>query len=104
MILSLQWNDTAPLLYWYNIVHASVVFLYSSLKFINLYCRCYVFLWQTSLQNFLKFFNLFFLLGVKFALPNSDRNKLICYGCCYSDMQLYMILFLKKEKQKKHQC
>lgn len=47
---------TAPLLYWYNIVHASVVFLYSSLKFINLYCRCYVFLWQNSLQNFFKVF------------------------------------------------
>lgn len=47
---------TAPLLYWYNIVHASVVFLYSSLKFINLYCRCYVFLWQNSLQKFFKVF------------------------------------------------
>lgn len=57
---------TAPLLYWYNIVHASVVFLYSSLKFINLYCRCYVFLWQTSLQKFFKvFFNLFFSFGGK---------------------------------------
>lgn len=45
-------------------------------------------------KNFLKFFLIyFFLLGVKFALPNSYRNKLICYGCCYSDMQLYMILF-----------
>lgn len=41
---------TPPLLYWYNIVHASVVFLYSSLKFINLYCRCYVFLWQKKLS------------------------------------------------------
>lgn len=55
-------------------------------------------------KNFLKFFNLFFFpfffSGVKFALPNSDRNKLICYGCCYSDMQLYMILFLKRKKKK----
>lgn len=49
---------TPPLLYWYNIVHARVVFLYSSLKFINLYCRCYVFLWQKKIKssNFLKFF------------------------------------------------
>lgn len=57
---------TPPLLYWYNIVHASVVFLYSSLKFINLYCRCYVFLWQKKIKssNFLKFFfNLIFPFG-----------------------------------------
>lgn len=31
-----------------------------------------------------KFFNLIFPSSGWFALPNSNCNKLICFGCCYS--------------------
>lgn len=57
-------------------------------------------------KNFKKFFNLLFFGGVTFALSNSDRNKLICYGCYSSDVHLYEFVFKKEKKKskKKHQC